>query len=238
MSKSEKTKVSRIKTKKKIWHKIIAPVVFGKKELGETYLASADQAVNRPLKINLKDLTGNVKDQNAYVSFKITKWHGTTLETVATGYELTSSFVKRAVRKNCNKSDDYFKLTTKDGKKVVIKTLMLTLNKVPRSTRSNLKKQLGKYLQEEVAKSTIDTLIGNLAAYKVQSPIKKRLSKIYPLREFAVRMMFIFSESKPETKEEVISEESRKIEAKKETEEPRTAQPSTKSVEKVEVASA
>lgn len=239
MSKSEKTKVSRIKTKKKVWYKIIAPAVFGKKELGETYLASPDQAINRPLKINLKDLTGNVKDQNAYVSFRIIKWQGTTLETTATGYELTSSFVKRAVRKNCNKCDDYFKLATKDGKKVVMKTLMLTLNKVPRSTRSSLKKQLGKYLQEEAAKSTFDTLVVNLASYKVQSPIKKRLAKIYPLREFAVRMMFILNDSKPETKEEVTAQAPKKAEVKKDAEEQsnNTGNPSAKHVEKVEAAS-
>ena|SRR3989344_505511 len=218
MSKSERKKVSRIKTKKKIWHKIIAPVVFGKKEIGETYISSAEEAINRPLKINLKDLTGNVRDQNVYISFKIIKWQGTTLETIATGYELTPSFVKRAVRKNCNRCDDYFSLTTKDGIKVVMKTLMLTLNKVSRSTRASLKRQLEKYLQEETAKSTYDSLLGNLVSYKIQGPIKKKLAKIYPLKEVAVRMMFVVSGSKPEPREE-ISEVSKKVEVKKQVEE-------------------
>ena len=144
---ADKKKVSRIKTKKKIWHKIIAPALFGKKEIGETYLTSAEQAIGRPLKVNLKDLSGNVKDQNVYISFKIIKWQGATLETKATGYELTPAFVKRIVRKNCNRLDDYFTFTTKDGKKLVLKTLMLTLNKVPRSTRTHLKNKLKEYLR-------------------------------------------------------------------------------------------
>ena len=191
-----KKKVSRIKTKKKVWHKVLAPAIFGKKEIGESYLTSAEEAKGRPLKINLKDLTGSVRDQNAYISFKIVKWQGTTLETVATGYELTSSFVKRLVRKNCNKLDDYFTFKTKDGKKIVLKSLMLTINKVSRSTRTSLRKQLQKLLNEEISKVTFDTLISNIVGYKIQGPAKKKLGKIYPLKEVAIRKIFILSEEK------------------------------------------
>ena len=55
MSKQEVKKQSRIKTKKKAWFKIVAPAVFGKRELGETYVTSAESAMGGMLKINLKD---------------------------------------------------------------------------------------------------------------------------------------------------------------------------------------
>src|SRR3989344_1816038 len=150
MSKSEVKKVSRIKTKKKIWHTVLASAVFGKKEIGESFLGSAEEAMGRPLKVNLKDLTGNMRDQNAYVSFKITKWQGSTLETTHTGYELTSASIKRMVKKNSNRLDDYFVFITKDNKQVVVKTLMLTIKKISRSTRSQLRKVLKEILAEEI----------------------------------------------------------------------------------------
>src|SRR3989338_10480207 len=114
MSKSEVKVVSRVKTKKKTWHTVLASAVFGKKELGESFLGSQEEAVGRFLKINLKDLTGNMRDQNAYVSFKIVKWQGSTLDTIHTGYELISSSVKQLLKKNCNRLEDYFMLITKN----------------------------------------------------------------------------------------------------------------------------
>ena len=71
MSKQQKTKVSRIKAKKKAWFPIISPKLFGSKEMGETYNVSAKNAVGRTIKVNLKDLTGDIKDQNAYANFAI-----------------------------------------------------------------------------------------------------------------------------------------------------------------------
>jgi ribosomal protein S3AE len=210
---ADKKKVSRIKTKKKIWHKVLAPAIFGKKEIGESYLTSAEQAKGRPLKINLKDLTGSVRDQNAYISFKIVKWQGTTLETTVTGYELTTAYVKRLVRKNCNKLDDYFTFKTKDGKEIVLKSLLLTIHKVPRSTRSNLRSKLKELLNEEISKVTFDTLISNIVGYKIQGPAKKKLAKIYPLKEVAIRKIFILNESKV-TKEPVKIVETAKVEKK------------------------
>jgi ribosomal protein S3AE len=191
MSKNDKKKVSRIKIKKKVWYKILAPAVFGKKEMGESYLASAEQAKGRTLKANLKDLTGNIRDQNAYIAFKIINWQGTTLETTVTGYELNAASVKRIVRKNCNKLDDYYAFKTKDGKKIVIKSLMLTIHKVPRSIRSELRRKLQELLNEEVSKVNFDTLISNVVGYKIQGPAKKKLAKIYPLKEVAIRKLFI-----------------------------------------------
>ena len=159
MSKSEVKIVSRIKTKRKTWHTVLASAVFGKKELGESFLGSPEEAVGRFLKINLKDLTGNMRDQNAYVSFKIVKWQGSTLDTIHTGYELTSASVKRMVKKNCNRLDDYFLFMTKDNKPLVVKTLMFTIKKISRSIRTQLRKVLKEILAEEFKKNNWQFLI-------------------------------------------------------------------------------
>lgn len=189
MAKTVKKKVSKIKTKKKIWYKIIAPNIFGSKEMGESYLASVDKAVGRTLKVNLRELTGNVRDQNVYISFRINRVDGSALQTSTIGYELTSAYMKRAVRKNTAKLDDYFILKTKDGKRVILKSLMISLHKTQRSTRSQLRKELGVLLDEEIGKTDFAAFVVNLVNHKVQMTIKKKLSKIYPLKEVAVRVL-------------------------------------------------
>ena len=108
MAKDVKQKVSRIKVKKKNWYRILSSRIFGEKEIGETYLSSPESALGRTMKINLKDLTGNIKDQKIYISFTIDKVEGSILRTSATGYELTPTSVKRMVRKSTDRLDDYY----------------------------------------------------------------------------------------------------------------------------------
>ncbi|MEK6863394.1 MAG: hypothetical protein AABW53_01730 [Nanoarchaeota archaeon] len=190
MSKDQSKKnLSRVNVKKKVWYKIIGPKMFGQMELGETYLSSPEEAVGRTVKINLKDITGNVKDQNAYVCFKLDAVEGTALKASAVGYELTATHVKKLVRKNTDRIDDYFAFTTKEGKKIIIKTLIITQSKAQRSVRGQLRKKLSDYLAEEAKNSTFDVLIENLATRKIQMTLKKSLYKIYPINEVAVRVL-------------------------------------------------
>jgi len=182
-------KVSRIKIKKKLWYKILAPKIFANREVGESYLAESDSAIGRIVRVNLKELTGNIKDQNNYVVFQINKVTGSSLNTILIGYELNTVGVKRAVRKNAIRLDDYFTFKTKGGRSIIVKTLMVTVNKTQRSKGVLLRKKLREILQEEIAKSDFDTFVSNLVAQKIQSPARKKLSKIYPLREVAVRVL-------------------------------------------------
>ena len=190
MSKDQTKKgLARVNTARKLWYRIVGPKLFGQMELGETYLASPETAIGRNLKINLKDITGNIKDQNAYVKFTVDAVDGTTLKASASGYELTATSVKRMVRKNTNRLDDYLVFKTKDGKNVVIKTLLVTQTKAQRSVLKQLRQKMKAYLAEEVKNNTFETVVGNLVSRKTQMTLKKLLYKIYPVNEAAVRIL-------------------------------------------------
>lgn len=182
-------KISKVKVKKKQWFKITASKLFGNKEIGESYLSSADKAVGRKLTVNLKDLTNNVKDQKAYISFQINKAENNLLRTSAVGYELTPAYVKRVVRKNSNRIDECLKFKTKGGKSVVVKLLVITLFRMQRSKRSLLRKELHLLLEEEVGKMDFSSFLGRVVFNKVQSELKKKIHKICPVKEVAVRVL-------------------------------------------------
>ena len=189
MAKQDKKKVSKIKIKKKIWYKILASKSFGNKEIGETYLVSPEKAIGRTISVNLRELSGSPRDQNVYITFRINNVDGTTLKTSVIGYMLTPGYVKRVVRKNTNKVDDYFTLTMKTGDKIVLKSLVVTRNKTQRSTLTSLRAELKKLLTEELNKGDFATFVGNLVNRRIQSTFKKRLGKVYPLKEVAVRVL-------------------------------------------------
>ncbi len=187
MAKQDKKKAAKIKVKKKLWYKVMAPKTFGQKHLGDSYLTAPETAVSRTLKANLRELTGSVRDQNAYVHFQIAKVDGTSLQTTSIGFELIPAFIKRIVRKNADRIDVHCTVTSKDGKKAIVKSVLLTVYKTYRSTRTELQHAFIELLQQEAAKVDFETFISMLTAYKVQGPIKKKLAKIFPLKEAAVR---------------------------------------------------
>ncbi|NQV90854.1 hypothetical protein HQ489_00090 [Candidatus Woesearchaeota archaeon] len=226
MAKNDKKKVSRIKVKKKIWFKVIAPKLFGQKEIGESYLTAANKGVGRTLLVNLRDLTGSPRDQNAHVTFEITKVDGSILRTKTIGYSVSPSHIKRVVRKNTNRLDDVFTLKTKDGREVIIKTLCITLNKVQRSTCSSLRLKLQELLSTEVGKADFDAFVGNLVSGKMVSTLKRVLSKIQPLKGVTVRVLQLKKEKgkfskvvEDESGLEETTEEDQSEEVEPETEE-------------------
>jgi small subunit ribosomal protein S3Ae len=215
MSKDQTKKgLARVNTAKKVWYRIVGPKAFGQLELGETYLTSPETAMGRNLKINLKDLTGNMKDQNAYVKFTVDEIDGTTLKASASGFELTATYVKRMVRKNTNRLDDYLVFKTKDGKNVVIKTLLVTQSKAQRSVLKQLRQKMKSYLGDEVNKNTFENVIINLVSRKTQMTLKKILYKIYPVNEAAVRVLtfaknnVVEMQVEPSAQEQPAAEES------------------------------
>ena len=218
MANKDKKKVGKIKVKKKTWVKVIAPKTFGSKVIGESYLNKAEDAVGRSLKVNLKDLTGNIKDQNAYVYLNISKVTGGQLNTAITGYQLTPAYVKRMVRKNSQKIDDYAIFKTKSGREVIAKILVTTLNKTQKSVLTEIRKALAKLLQEEIGKSDFATFVNILVTRRFQIGAKKKLNKICPLKEVSVRVLKL--KGKDLAQEEiVVNDESKKVEVPEEVKE-------------------
>src|SRR3989338_5696337 len=157
--------------------------------MGESFLASPESALGRVLRINLRELTGNVKDQNAFFEFIISKTQASNLHTVVRGYLLTPTYIKRMVRKDCNRLDDSFVTSLKDGRKIVVKTFALTIKKTHHSLHTKIRQQVHDFFHEEAAKSDLDSLVSNLTSMRIQSTLKKKLRKAYPLKEFSIRAL-------------------------------------------------
>jgi small subunit ribosomal protein S3Ae len=186
---AKKKKISKIKVKKKTWFPVLAPKVFGQRQLGESYLSTIDQAVGRVMSVNMRDLTGEVRDQHVHVAFRITNADQNRLHTKVIGYRLASAFVKRLVRKNTARLDDCFTLKSKQGETILVKSLLITQHKTQRSVNTELRKVFLHELQEELNKVDFSTFLQQLASRKLRGGLKKKLSKIYPVREATVRVL-------------------------------------------------
>jgi len=178
---------TKSKSKRKAWYPVHAPALFGEKEVGETYLFQPEDGLGRCMRVNLKNLTGSLRDQNIYVTLTVNKLEGTQLKTMVKEYALDSGYVKRMVRKNGSRVDSVYSFKTKDEKEVLIKSLVLTYGKSPRSTGVQLREKLHEELTTILAAVDFNEFVNNALSKKVQGDLKKSLNSIFPVKDVVLR---------------------------------------------------
>lgn len=175
------------KKKKKIWYSVVASKEFNNIFIGEIPSFDSKNLVGKCINVNLFSLIREPKKQNVNIRFKISNVTDKNASCDMVGYELSSSFIKRMMRRTKSKVDDSFAVETKDKVKLRIKPFIVTKNKVQRSVLSAIKKEsrdlLGKAIKERVFSSVIGDILGG----RLQKEVRIKMNKIYPIAVFELR---------------------------------------------------
>jgi len=207
--------VTVTKVKKKAWHTILAPKEQNNALIGETYVTAPEVAIGRTIHANLKTVTDNLRDQNAYLTFKVTQIAGKNLNTEVTGYYLTPASIKKTTRRNTSRVDDSFVVETKDGKKVRIKPVAITLHKTVHSVKTAMRKKMRNTIANEIAGMEFNTLIQSLINRRFQNGLKKKISKVYPVRGLQIKDLSYAKKAKNLVKGKEEVEDKKPAEPKK-----------------------
>jgi ribosomal protein S3AE len=233
--------MAEIKSKKKVFVKILAPKQFNNQVIGESLVLDPRVLLERKVKMNMMSLTNDPKSQNVQVKFKITGLKGDSVETEIIGYKLLPAFVKRLVRKDKRRVDDCFLLKTKDNKVVVVKMFLLTLNSTSKSVATNLRRTVMNSLALKVSKLSFESFMVDLVTHRIQNTLRGELAKIYPLKQCEVRSLEVVEGKKAEKAKVVEVKEAPKAEVKeapkaevKEAPKAEVKEEEAKPVEKVE----
>jgi small subunit ribosomal protein S3Ae len=217
MAKKQKTKA--IKEVKKRWMNIIAPELFSRAYLGETLVAEPNEMLNKTILVNLMDLTKSIKQQNYNVKFKVNEIKENEALTELQSYLMNGASIKRMVRRNVEKLDDSFIVTTSDGKFVRVKPLVITRSSTKGTVATLMRKEIRNFIIKDVESSTYEMFIRNVISGKLPAGLSQRLNKIYPVRIATIRMFELVASIKgkklpkaedillPEKDEELPAEE-------------------------------
>jgi ribosomal protein S3AE len=217
MAKVQKKKT--LKTRKKLWHTIVCPDLFGEQVLGESLVDDTRLLIGKILKINLMTILGDPKSQTVNLSFKIEKIdEGKGIASVR-GYHLTPSILKRVIRRGKNRVDDSFIFKTKDGLTVKVKPLIITKSKTTNSVTTEMRKQAHDYLKKTIASKTLSQCVQDLVNRKFQNHIKSLMVKLYPTATCEIRDFAIYI-SKKQRQEELLGKSEKKVEDKEVKEKP------------------
>lgn len=178
---------SRDKWRSKIWYQILAPESFGEKEVGETPASDPKKIIDRIIRVPVSELTGNYRQGNMYLFFKVNKVAGTTAKTVVSGFEVARTFLHSIIRRRREKIDSVEDYTTKDGVKLRLKTVMITIGPCHTGQKTALRKIMDALLKKEVESNDFDTFLKQVIDYIPQKAIKKASSVIYPISNMEIR---------------------------------------------------
>jgi len=189
MAKPRKKDKDAVKWKKKKWYPVLAPAVFNSQLIGETTAFEPSNVVDKALSINLMNLTGEVKNQNVNMRFRIKGVSDGKAQTEVVGYTLSPSFIKRVVRRRHSRIDSTVTIKTKDTKKLVLKPMLITRNRANHSLLTALRQSVREALNSFAAHNNYEDIIKNIIQYRLQLDMRKKLSKIYPLKTFEIKKL-------------------------------------------------
>ena len=189
MAKVKKKDKDASKWKKKKWYSILAPDMFNKQELGQTTVFEKTKIIGKTIKVNLMNLTGEVRNQNVNIKFKVIDEKDDKANTEIIGYILSPAFIKRVVRRRHTRIDATYLLKTKDNKKLKIKPLFITRNKTCRSETTAIKETAMEIVNKMASITNYNDFVRSVIFYKLQLDLRRKLSKIYPLKTCEIKKL-------------------------------------------------
>jgi small subunit ribosomal protein S3Ae len=114
-----------------------------------------------------------VKEKNAYTEF--------------VGMECMRDYISRSIRYGVRRVDTVQDLKTKDGKKIRVKSIIITSKKIKKNVEINLKKFIENYLKKEIEGEKLDDIIEKIINDNIKNYVFEEGNKIYPIRTFEIR---------------------------------------------------
>jgi len=177
-----KSKVKKVKRKFPV--EIVAPSYLSSKKLGNSNITDLNSLVGKTSKVNLMYITGNMRNQNIRLVFKITEVSSGLAKTEVKSYAHIPYYLRRFVKPGSEIMEDSFVCTTKDGLNVRIKPFLITKVKTSSMVITTLRNKTKEMAIKEVSKKNYADFISSVIFGKEQNIYKNELKKIAPIKVF------------------------------------------------------
>ena len=174
------------KLKGKEWFEITAPKFFGDFVIGETLALEPNQLMGRIIETSLTDITGDPNKYYLKFFFKIDNVKDKKAITKFIGHDCTRDYLARIVRRRKTRIDTNDIIELKDNK-IRVKSIAISNRAVSQSVEVKVRRIVRDSVINEVEKLKTEEFIREIIDGKLQSKIRKNVSKVYPLRFFEFR---------------------------------------------------
>jgi small subunit ribosomal protein S3Ae len=180
--------------KAKRWYDVVTPEIFGKMSIGSTPTDDPAKLVGRVMDTTLGELTNDLGKQNVKMHFKVNEVSGESAHTWFTGHELTRDYLRSLVKRRTSLVESNIIVTTKDGFKVHLKPMALTIKRAGSSQIKAIRDIMNATLRERGNELNYEQFIHEVVLGKLASDIYKKSKTIYPLRRVEISKTKILAE--------------------------------------------
>ncbi|MFX1449951.1 MAG: 30S ribosomal protein S3ae [Promethearchaeota archaeon] len=177
------------KFRDKVWYTIVAPKVFGNKEIGHTPAFEGNVTLkDRIFETTLYDLTGDFNHTHIILKFKFKELleASNTINTIFFGSDFTRDYLRSLIRRTTSRIDGIFNLTTKDGYFIRVTAMVLT----QRRAKTNQQKEIRQIMKDIIERAATSSKFAEFSYNAVHGNIAKEITqqseKIYPVRRSEV----------------------------------------------------
>jgi len=195
MAKARRRRV-RDTWKDKQWYTITTPKEFGDAEIGTTPAREPDMLLKRRVESTMRELTGDFSKQYVKLKFQISEVAGDTATTRFIGHQVTSDYVRSMIRRGTSRIDSIVKAESKDGQKMKIHVLAITIKRAKSSQQRYIRETVEKLVVDAAAQKNFVELVEDIIGGKLASYVYHETKKIYPLKRVEVIKTKVVDEKK------------------------------------------
>lgn len=186
------------KWKSKKWSEVLAPQELEGKKVAEIVCTELNNLVNRVVSLPLSDLNGKMDRYSIYttVNLRIKEINGDTSRSEVIGHFMSPAYLKSLARRRRSIIHEVVDVTTKDGRKVRVKSLLVTKDKVSAVVKKNLRMALRAQLIESVKNRNYYDLVKAIFDRKISEEAYKNTNPINPVEAVEVNKMELYEEFK------------------------------------------
>ncbi|MEM4576836.1 MAG: 30S ribosomal protein S3ae [Candidatus Nezhaarchaeales archaeon] len=172
-----------LKAQPKTWITVVAPKYFGFTELGKALVSSPDRAIKRTMWTTLYNITNDFSHQHIKLRFQIIKVEGDKAYTIFKGHELARDYIRSLVRRGSSRIDSIFDVETRDGYRMRVFMLAVTVKRAKTSQKSAIRAIMRQVVEEKASQLNFEDFVQELVLGKISSDAYNKAKKIYPLRK-------------------------------------------------------
>ncbi len=182
----EKKRVIKKSWREKEWHEIIAPPMFGAAKIGETLALDPQQLIGRVFETTLGDLIDDFSKSHIKLYFQLKSVEGTKTMTAFVGHEMARDYIRSQVRRRVGKVDDIATVTTQDGYRLRLSSMVTTVKRIQSSKLEIIRGEMRKVVEARAGERTFDQFVQEMVLGKLSSDIYKEAKRYCPIHRVEV----------------------------------------------------
>ncbi len=172
--------------KAKKWYRVHVPESFGKAEIGSTITADPENLMGRVMTATLAEVVQDYSKSHIKMKFRINNVAGESAYTEFVGHEVTRDYLRSLVKRRTSRIDTVMPVITKDGKKLRLTTVCLTLSRAEQSQIHAIRLAIMQQIAARAAENDFETMVKDIMSGDLSRDIFKAIKTIYPVRRVEI----------------------------------------------------